>query len=1007
MSDRGLHLIYKDGEISRSGDLLLTLDSKYEFTLYVKEYLEEKEKMIKRLQDDYIVRFHSREKKGWTDARKKENDADFKDTQTRLTEIFWDRDKDLIQKFDDVRFIYILAKNGVNTTSKAATHVGNKIKINRTLPEIAIGGGKVYLEAIRQGTQPKNAPPHGIFVSALGNPKVLGILWTDYDDNEITEEIAPGSHVLLHIYTKDMYGQEIDVVLRDDDKMIGDSDDDLSDKESDQEPDEMAGKEIYRKRCEVNLYPIGKVELSSAIMGKIEDIDSNTSTVHVQKAIMPLRVSNGSLWKKEAGSVAQLLHIYPSILSVEQQIIIYDVDDNFLKVNYKKKKLPQPQLKEYRTPVKINQVNTLLGAWGPCYFSKITANVESSKKEEGKSLLPEILLFDETNSDLNSIRRFILPVTAGIKNNTTKITINIDTDTNSCINEDTETDHENRIIDLSQLNRFSKKGIVTGHYIGWNKNNNATKTEFYDNSPIINFGKLNINPTENLQSEALEKIALLRTSKPFQLKVEDTQINMEVAYSYSDYGNQNFLWGLAKSLLPTGSNTFQAFPIKINTCRYPNRLLEIHVYPDIKWTLQVAFKYNKDKFNKVREAYHNKYETIVQETDQQLQAAREEKEKKYDATGKKKKRFNKEADTREVKRLEVQKANAEKQNTLKGKAKKFFDLLEPDDALENDIIEFEAGLTCEFDGGEHNVEISSLFPEVLDFIRKIAKLKKKVDEVINGEGESTQSTPNNDVANNRTNALRERTQQMEKKKPSGWSFEFLPPEIGVSLSWYAERPNDVNTPQMGISIEGVIHADPILGFEVKYDIFKLLGKVPHPIVKGVVMTLEVLDDVLGDKFDIDLDFVLTGKTYAYGKGKFNSIAQSSYRNRSDEVPFKLGGSLGIGIEGRIYAAARVDSVFWGKAEGYVDMKASVASGFALEGQLASNGTGELSWDTIFRFEGIVIKGSFTAGVILGDKGGKEIDEDDNKAPEDPIDEKGLHYTTEGELIVMDSCEWKF
>lgn len=985
MEPQNLHLVYKDGEVKRTGDLQLTPDTGYEFTLFINEYLLEKEEKRKKL------------------IAQKGINKNQKILEAALLKLDNDQDEELISKYKDTKYIYVVANNSVNITSRAARHIGMEtgIGISRTFSEIAIGGGKLYLEAIREGTEPKNKPPYGIFVSALGEPEILGIVWTDYDDNVIEGEIAPGSHVLLHIYTKDMYGQEIDITLRDND--FADSDNNLADKEDKNEPNGMANEEIYSKRCEVNLYPAGKIELKDGVKDRIFSIGSNESVLNIQKAIMPLRVSEGVLWKKEAGYIAKSLHIYPSIFSVELQKTIYETQDKFLKVNYAKKDLPKPQLKEYRTPITVNQVNTALGASGACFFTNIKANVQTPEKEP----LPEIVLFDEKNPDLNSIRRFVLPVTAGIKDGTAKIDVTMDTDTDLCNYDETERDHQNRVIDLSRLNVFAKKGIVEGTYIGWDKSNNTSESELYNKNPIINLGKFNVNPTENLKSEALEKILLLQKSKPFQLKAKDTGINMEVAYNYSNYGNQNFLTGLAKSLLPIRSGVQQIFPIKIDTCRYPNRSLEVHVYPDIKWTLQVAYNYDKEKFNKVCEAYHKKQERKIQKIDEKLKAAKAEKDNKYEEDGKKKKRAQKVEDSNKVKKLEAKKANAKSKKSLKGKAKKFFDLLEPDDSLERDVIEFEAGLTCEFDGGKHSVEVSSLFPEVLDFIRKIADLKKKVDSVINGtDGDTTKQTPNNDTVDKRTEKLRKRIEQNEAKKASGWSFEFIPPEIGLSISWYAERPNDVSLPKMGISVEGVLHVDPILGFEIKYDIFKLFGRIPHPVVKGVVMTLEVLDDyVLGDKFDIDLDFVVTGKTYAYGKGKFNSIAQSSYRNRRDETPFKLGGSLFVALEGRVYAATRVDTVFWGKAKAYLDMTASLSTGFALEGQLASNGKGGFSWDTILRFEGIIIKGSFTAGVAGEGKKGEETDEEGDTAPEIPTKEKGLHYTAGG-LIVMDAYEWK-
>lgn len=67
-------------------------------------------------------------------------------------------------------------------------------------------------------------------MQAIGIPSIVRTAWTDMQDNPIPvgTKIYWGSHVKLHIYTSGLYGQEVEVTLKDKDTFILDSDDDLN-----------------------------------------------------------------------------------------------------------------------------------------------------------------------------------------------------------------------------------------------------------------------------------------------------------------------------------------------------------------------------------------------------------------------------------------------------------------------------------------------------------------------------------------------------------------------------------------------------------------------------------------------------------------------------------------------------------------------------------------------------------------------------------------------------------
>lgn len=82
-------------------------------------------------------------------------------------------------------------------------------------PKLLEGGGPAWLEVFTENDPATGKRPHGIFVNATGTPKIIAAEWRDFTGRLITEEIAFGSTVYLHIYTEALYGEDIEVQLVD------------------------------------------------------------------------------------------------------------------------------------------------------------------------------------------------------------------------------------------------------------------------------------------------------------------------------------------------------------------------------------------------------------------------------------------------------------------------------------------------------------------------------------------------------------------------------------------------------------------------------------------------------------------------------------------------------------------------------------------------------------------------------------------------------------------------
>lgn len=85
-----------------------------------------------------------------------------------------------------------------------------------TFPKLLEGGGLTWLEIFTEKNPPLGKPPHGMFMRATGKPEIIAAEWRDYAGTIITEEIAFGSTVYLHIYTQALFGEKIEIQLQDD-----------------------------------------------------------------------------------------------------------------------------------------------------------------------------------------------------------------------------------------------------------------------------------------------------------------------------------------------------------------------------------------------------------------------------------------------------------------------------------------------------------------------------------------------------------------------------------------------------------------------------------------------------------------------------------------------------------------------------------------------------------------------------------------------------------------------
>ncbi|MDR7369755.1 phospholipase effector Tle1 domain-containing protein [Flavobacterium aquidurense] len=234
---------------------------------------------------------------------------------------------------------------GKGMAGKAMTHnasfsIGLPHSLSKQIrfPKLLEGRGPAWLEVFTQNDPATGEIPHGIFVNAIGTPKVIAAEWRDYTGRKITEEIAFGSTVYLHIYTEALYGQNIKIQLADDGFF---TDTNLTPTPSDkdgnpiQKLDPKALTEFTRL---VNIHKYNTITKppEGAIVDAIvtDKGKEQTSSANVQKCVFPIFIEHA--WQFQAAgsfnsgtklSLKPIIH-HPKIEKQEK-----DLDNCILKIS--------------------------------------------------------------------------------------------------------------------------------------------------------------------------------------------------------------------------------------------------------------------------------------------------------------------------------------------------------------------------------------------------------------------------------------------------------------------------------------------------------------------------------------------------------------------------------------------------------------------------------------------------------------------------------------------------
>jgi hypothetical protein len=264
--------------------------------------------------DDYINSLYSRPKP-FTAVKEevyKNMTRDSKDAYKKKYDQYYEAEdaykENVAKERDKLRWAWQVVHKGINPdkikhNNSFSFGISSKNEKQLVFPKLLEGGGLTWLETFTDNNSPIGTPPHGMFIRAMGVPKIIAAEWRDHAGKLITEKIAFGSTVYLHIYTEALFGEKIEIQLQDDGYL---NDTNLKptpskDGEPIQKLDPTASTRFVRL-VDVHKFDKTTTPAAGAIVDALITVngDEQISSGNVQKCVFPVFIERAWQYQSEA-----------------------------------------------------------------------------------------------------------------------------------------------------------------------------------------------------------------------------------------------------------------------------------------------------------------------------------------------------------------------------------------------------------------------------------------------------------------------------------------------------------------------------------------------------------------------------------------------------------------------------------------------------------------------------------------------------------------------------------
>lgn len=840
----------------------------------------------------------------------------------------------LKESFSDIRILSITVNNGLNGIINK--HICQKIyqSASYTLSPFLRGGGKMYLEAFHEEEDPMLKPPFGVYVAGMGKPTILRYEWSDCDFKPIEGAVKFGSTVLLHIYTKDLYGQELEVELWDRDIFSRNDQLETTDPNEESANQASAGKMYLVRTCEVDVHKrVDELESEkSKTEGHLFNQTSEIGYAHVQKAI--LQVTTTATWIPKAGDD---LKVFPVVRGASVTLHKNKPDSNFLTVNNNGKMCVPPS---NRSAALIGQVTTNVAYFHPCGYQTITISDER-----------EAILFDQSKP--MSINTF--EVIAGSKPKTITVKLDDHASTSDCGGKGliNGIEHSGNVFDITNFpeQQANAASVQKEEELKW-KLEGKSKT-----------GVGSVSSENKITSLAYERC-------PVNVKKTDTKMTFDVNYVYNNIPmtilNIAGLPAILRYFWVGNSFKTDDYRFSVLSCRHMKHDITVKVYPDVKWTLQAVFKNKTTEIevqSNLKEKYRKKLDTkkIASIGDRELELAL-----LAESDG------NSTNVTREMGKTIEEVLKPLKQivdfvnNTILGKKNKEGDYAEP--TPEHQAAAEEARQRAEAQQrAKTQREIDKENKAEEERVKELKKRKQHL-ESLRKQSRDPSKTPEQREKANRE--MQSETARASKKNPSlmrktvGIDIQW--PEISFGFSWNRVPINSPKFKDLAYSsatlLEGFIKADPLIKADIFLD-FLALAQRAHPLVLAIIAGLDIGLSMFGDGSkivaELRLELEITGEL----EGEINMKTKEDSFSKQDSEFAKIGGSAALSVVIGIYLKmeTRATYIWVGKTKVKIELEAEIKA----EAKVSATSTIGCD-DTGFyfapqwQFEGLYIQGTARA-----------------------------------------------
>lgn len=766
---------------------------------------------------------------------------------------------------------------------------GNRVQPH--FPKITEGGGLAWLEPVKEGAEPTNSASVGYFVSAKGTPKILSVIWREFSENNDGKIITKQQKkfreaVQLHIYTEALYGQDLEITLLSHNLIT--SDDALAPYErTDGEAEVEAGKKtpkatIKTFQRQVKVYKILEDETSRGSALQVSDYmvkgkdgaaaqTGVTYQAQVQKAVVNVLLD--PFWKEEFGDN---LKIYASVKVVGKKLT-QSFSSDYITVMAAKQAQDSPLMKEGNKPIVVGDVPVNPARFQPCKYSMI---VVTDKDGDHK-------IFDENILDFKPSPLLTYNIVSG--NETAKQTIslklfNVVTNANDC---HANPKHKDHVIDITALQKA-----------GYRPENEAAGVKRpEEKKEVVKKGTETKFNNYKIKAES-------KSSYTGIMKTSDSELVFDAVYKYNfvnDAGDIDFarLWGYL--WIPAAKA--DRYPVLLQSCRWQHKIT-FAIYPDIKWTVGLAFNMTKDQFEAIKNKFAEKnngkgFKNTLQrfalkpalgleKLGENIAEARNKKNELDPALA----RGTQKAGEVFAKNHNLPEKFEQQPGALgpaqdKGRLAEFIEL----------VKKLDFSLKAEWNNDQQSVEPLQLIEKYYHDFMVVVNLLKEARKIIEGQYTQRPETASNDgqnpdafIAGNQNSGKKSIEGLMKKLQRKPVDYELLFPKLGLTASWFYETmpPKNSDSELWGAGLSSVIslEAKPLLGLQLTWDFLELLCR-RHPIAYAILKVVDGLLYVLADdESAIDIKLEVSGQVDLSGAFKHNTVGGNVFNRQGHSSPKK-------------------------------------------------------------------------------------------------------------------------